>query len=133
MKILNYYIISFILKLHKNNPSDIKETAIWGILFFENAYLILIVGFPLVDIMEVEQYLRGWTDREISTLLVIPLIIFDLFYFFWDERWLKLFEKVKEWPVKKRKKQRNILIGLLLILTVLSIVYQYYNFSFGRW
>lgn len=133
MKILNYFLVKYIHRLHINKSIDNKENALWGAIVLIDSYLILFLINPLIDLIFGLGVFGSITNREKAIILTIPLIIFNLFYFFWDTRWLKLYEEVKEWPKEKIIKQRNILIGLLLILTILSIIYQYYNFSFGRW
>jgi len=136
MKILNFFFVKLVIRLHKNKSTDNKETALWGILALFDGFIALFILYPLMHLFNdlgIFKEFSLWSSREQATALVIPLFIQNLFYFFWDTRWLKLYREVQEWPITKIERQRNICLAVFIGLTVLSIIYSYFNFSFGRW
>lgn len=133
MKIINYYITKLILSLDPNKEVEKQESSIWATLTLFNCYVGYFFLMPLCHIAFGDKIFNSISGKELGLYLLAPLFIFDLFYFFWDTRWLKLYNEVTEWPKDKITNQRNFLIGIFLSLTILSIIYKYYNFSFGRW
>lgn len=133
MRILTYFIALYIETFFKGKRDSDKDTGVWGVLTILNVYIYIFIFLPLVDIFKLKQYFELIVNFELIIFFAIAIYVIELFYFFWDTRWLKLYEEVKEWPKQKIIKQRNILLTLFIVITSLSIIYQYYNFSFGRW
>lgn len=133
MKIIGYYFAKLVLKLHGKNSDYHQEVSLWALICFKLIYICLIIIFPIYyKISEIFDLSFLNSKKEIF-FCVLPIIIVDYFYFFWDGRWKKKYEEVKQWNPKRRKIHRNNLILIVSIITIGSIIFQYYTIPFGRW
>lgn len=132
MKIIGYYFAKWVMNRHGDKSDYHQEVALWSLICLKNLYIAIFIIIPVIHLFNIDG-LEYWSSKEKSLLYGIPLFLIDYFYFFWNGRWEKIYEEVKQWNSKRRKFHRNNLILVISITAIISTIYQYYNFSFGRW
>jgi len=133
MKYICYFVVKSVYTLYPISWYKHLVQGIWGVLGIINIYLILFVFIPVIDIVspKLEDYVLS--NKYNSLWVIVPLILLQSIYFFWDDRYEKIYKEISELPATQRKKGLNKLLMFFIIYTLISITYMYLNFSFGRW
>lgn len=133
IKYLTYCLVWFSRKIYGKSADKYQEHGIWAILFFFNGYIVLFFVFPVLNILSID-YNSILDENKYNALwILIPILLFEVIYLHWDDRYLAIYKEIDAMDVTERNKKITYILFGLIALTLLSIVYQYTYFSFGRW
>lgn len=133
MKFFCFLIMKCIYTLYPESWYKHIDYGIWGILGFVNIYLVVFVFLPILEILG-SDVIQFFEEEKYNALwIAIPLFLLEAVYFFWDDRYERIYNEMEALPASvKKKKLYHFTIGFVL-LTVSSVIFMYFFVPFGRW
>lgn len=117
-----YVIVKLVHAMYRGKSNSYKEYGIWWLLLLPMLLFSLGILMPVL-MMLVRQFNM---DADLIRIVgygfaFLQYFLFG-FLFFWNERWVKIYEEVNEESEESQKKRENKIIKVVLGTLILSVL-----------